>query len=89
MLTRMRQLALHPGLVPLNYLEQLQATEEEGDAPPAMRITPADRVRLQSQLAQIIEDCEVRRLIYPRLYADIPIPGMSDLLQHPFRSQDN
>lgn len=89
MLTRMRQLALHPGLVPSNYLEQLQAAEEDGDAPPAMRITPADRVRLQSQLAQLIEDCEVRRLICPRPHANFPIPGMSDLLQHSFGSQDN
>ena len=60
MLTRMRQIALHPGLVPSNYLEQLQVLEDDhSDTPPAIRVTPADKVRLQSQLAQIIEDSEV------------------------------
>ena len=55
----MRQLALHPGLVPANYLEQLQATEDQGDGqPPAIHITPGDRVRLQGLLAQMIEDSE-------------------------------
>lgn len=64
MLTRMRQLALHPGLIPANYLEQLQAEEDHGENPPAIHITPADKVRLQSQLSQIIEDSEVI-YIYP------------------------
>jgi SWI/SNF-related matrix-associated actin-dependent regulator of chromatin subfamily A3 len=59
MLTRMRQLALHPGLVPANYLEQLRAAEDHGNAqPPAIRITAEDRVRLQDVLAQMIEDSE-------------------------------
>jgi len=59
MLTRMRQLALHPGLLPANYLEQLRAAEDQGDAQlPAIRITSEDRVRLQSLLAQMIEDSE-------------------------------
>lgn len=59
MLTRMRQLALHPGLVPSNYLEQLRATEEHGDdQPPAIHINSADRAHLQLQLSQLIEDCE-------------------------------
>jgi SWI/SNF-related matrix-associated actin-dependent regulator of chromatin subfamily A3 len=59
MLTRMRQLALHPGLVPSNYLEELKAAEDQGDAqPPAIRTTPKDRIRLQGLLSQIIEDCE-------------------------------
>jgi SWI/SNF-related matrix-associated actin-dependent regulator of chromatin subfamily A3 len=59
MLTRMRQLALHPGLVPSNYLEQLKALDDQGDAhPPAIRVTPEDKIRLQGLLSQIIEDCE-------------------------------
>lgn len=58
MLTRMRQLALHPGLVPSNYLEQLKAADEHGDAKPIVHITPEDKVRLQALLSQIIEDCE-------------------------------
>jgi SWI/SNF-related matrix-associated actin-dependent regulator of chromatin subfamily A3 len=57
MLTRMRQLALHPGLIPSNYLEQLKAADDD-DQPAAVRITPADRIRLQGLLSQIIEDCE-------------------------------
>lgn len=73
MLTRMRQLALHPGLVPQNYLEQLQVEEEHGDNPPAIRITPADKVRLQSQLAQIIEDSEVISLCHLILSPELTI----------------
>jgi SWI/SNF-related matrix-associated actin-dependent regulator of chromatin subfamily A3 len=58
MLTRMRQIALHPGLVPANYLEELRAAEaSEGVSKPIV-ITPAERVRLQYVLAQAIEDCE-------------------------------
>lgn len=57
MLTRMRQLALHPGLIPSNYLEQLQITDEE-DAAPAIQITTHDKIRLQGLLAQAIEDSE-------------------------------
>ncbi|KAF7967470.1 hypothetical protein HWV62_34115 [Athelia sp. TMB] len=50
MLTRMRQIALHPGLVPSNYLEQLQALEDDhSNAPPAIRITPADKNLLQDR----------------------------------------
>jgi SWI/SNF-related matrix-associated actin-dependent regulator of chromatin subfamily A3 len=68
MLTRMRQLALHPGLVPANYLEQLRAAAASavaiatagprGDAAPPVQLTAADRARLQSLLAQAIEDNE-------------------------------
>jgi hypothetical protein len=62
MLTRMRQLVLHPGLIPANYLEQLQSTTTEppptSDAEPPVVITTSDRLRLQSLLAQAIEDNE-------------------------------
>jgi SWI/SNF-related matrix-associated actin-dependent regulator of chromatin subfamily A3 len=55
-LTRLRQLALHPGLVPANYMEQLLA---QGDAPAsAIKITPESKIRLQAILAQAIEDNE-------------------------------
>jgi len=58
MLTRMRQIALHPGLVPANYLEELRSAEaNEGVSKPIV-ITPADRMKLQYVLAQAIEDCE-------------------------------
>ncbi len=60
LLTRMRQLALHPGLLPTNYLEQLrsdnQAVEEDGPTP--VQITPQEKTRLQGLLSQAIEDCE-------------------------------
>jgi SWI/SNF-related matrix-associated actin-dependent regulator of chromatin subfamily A3 len=57
MLTRMRQLALHPGLVPSNYLEQLRNSEEDEDDV-AVLITPQDKSRLQELLARAIEDSE-------------------------------
>jgi SWI/SNF-related matrix-associated actin-dependent regulator of chromatin subfamily A3 len=80
MLTRMRQLALHPGLVPSNYLEQLKAADEQGDAQPAaIRITPTDKVRLQGLLSQIIEDCEECPICFSIL-ADPRITGCG----HPF-----
>ncbi|EGO00039.1 hypothetical protein SERLA73DRAFT_167889 [Serpula lacrymans var. lacrymans S7.3] len=56
MLTRLRQLALHPGLVPSDYLEQLRANEDAPHA--AIEITPAEKLRLQALLAQLIEDSE-------------------------------
>ena len=59
LLTRMRQLVLHPGLLPPNYLEQLRGGESaDDDAPAPVQITPQERSRLQSILAQGIEDCE-------------------------------
>jgi SWI/SNF-related matrix-associated actin-dependent regulator of chromatin subfamily A3 len=59
MLTRLRQLALHPGLLPTNYLEELKAAEEnsKGDKP-ALPVTPEQKLKLQDMLAQAIEDCE-------------------------------
>ena len=59
MLTRLRQLALHPGLVPADYLEQLRNAAEHDDASPAaVHITPQDKIRLQAILAKGIEDNE-------------------------------
>lgn len=90
MLTRMRQLALHPGLIPVDYLEQLQAEEDHGENPPAIRITPADKVRLQSQLTQIIEDSEVTTIrLTNLLLSSYHATGMSCLLWYPHRSEDN
>ena len=62
MLTRMRQLALHPGLVPADYLQQLRI-EEEGEEnvdrpPPPIRVAASDVPRLQGILAQLVEDYE-------------------------------
>lgn len=55
----MRQLALHPGLVPANYLEELRNADEDEDAPAKpVEITMQDKIRLQAVLAQAIEDNE-------------------------------
>ncbi|KAG1766956.1 SNF2 family N-terminal domain-containing protein [Suillus occidentalis] len=61
MLTRLRQVALHPGLLPPNYLEQLRATENndnEETARVALPVTQDQRRLLQSLLAKAIEDSE-------------------------------
>ncbi|KIP02391.1 hypothetical protein PHLGIDRAFT_297330 [Phlebiopsis gigantea 11061_1 CR5-6] len=59
MLTRLRQLALHPGLVPPSYLEQLKSAAESDDAPgPAIQLSKEDKLRLQGLLAQAVEDNE-------------------------------
>lgn len=56
----MRQLVLHTGLVPASYIEELRANDEIDDHAPekAIVITPADKLRLQTKLAQAIEECE-------------------------------
>ena len=58
MLTRMRQLALHPGLIPSNYLEDLRTDGIEDELPKQMVITPEEKVHLQGLLARGIEDFE-------------------------------
>lgn len=55
MLTRLRQIALHPGLIPANYLEQLQVNEEPSTQNP---VDPIALERLQDQLRKLIEDSE-------------------------------
>ena len=61
MLTRLRQVALHPGLLPPNYLEQLRADmdqPQEDGHPSGVQITHEDKIRLQAILAKGIEDNE-------------------------------
>ncbi|KAJ7446182.1 SNF2 family N-terminal domain-containing protein [Mycena galericulata] len=60
LLTRMRQLVLHTGLVPASYIEELRTNDGIEDRAPgkAVVITPADKLRLQAKLAQAIEECE-------------------------------
>lgn len=59
MLTRLRQIALHPGLAPTDYLDQLRATEDinstRGDV---IQITPELKVNLEKVILQAIEDNE-------------------------------
>jgi len=59
MLTRMRQIALHPGLVPARYLEDLIAQKtSEGPISKPIVLTPVDKARLRGLLSQAIEDSE-------------------------------
>ena len=59
MLTRLRQIALHPGLVPESFLTELRnGKTNDGQASQPVVVTPAERTRLQDVLAQAIEDSE-------------------------------
>jgi hypothetical protein len=57
MLTRLRQLALHPGLIPADYAEQLLKANEE-DGATVVQLTAQEKLHLQNVLAQAIEDNE-------------------------------
>ncbi|KAI9442268.1 SNF2 family N-terminal domain-containing protein [Lactarius indigo] len=57
MLTRLRQLALHPGLIPSDYVEQLRRTEEDNNDQ-TVQLTPEEKARVQRLLSQAIEDEE-------------------------------
>lgn len=57
MLTRLRQLALHPGLIPRDYVDQLQRKEEDNNES-MMPLTPEEKTRMQRLLLQAIEDDE-------------------------------
>ncbi|KAF4598505.1 hypothetical protein EYR38_006909 [Pleurotus pulmonarius] len=58
LLTRLRQLALHPNLIPRSFLEELRRSDLEDEDKPSIEVTPELRVRLQSVLAQAIDDNE-------------------------------
>jgi SWI/SNF-related matrix-associated actin-dependent regulator of chromatin subfamily A3 len=60
MLTRLRQLVLHPALIPRDYVEILCYAAQHGkdELTSVINTTAQDRVRLQSVLAQMIEDNE-------------------------------
>jgi SWI/SNF-related matrix-associated actin-dependent regulator of chromatin subfamily A3 len=76
MITRLRQIALHPALVPAAYLEQLRHASEQADAGHApTTLTPDDRVRLQRILAQAIEDSEECPVCFSPLGVDPRITG--------------
>lgn len=57
MLTRLRQLVLHPGLIPGDYVEQLRHKDEDQDDH-RIEVTPEEKAHLQSLLLQAIEDNE-------------------------------
>ncbi|KAG9120079.1 hypothetical protein FRC07_004585 [Ceratobasidium sp. 392] len=58
LLTRMRQIALHPGLVPADYLDKLRSDEAADHTPEVTAITPQEKARLQSILFHAEEDSE-------------------------------
>ncbi|KAG7446219.1 uncharacterized protein BT62DRAFT_103756 [Guyanagaster necrorhizus] len=62
MLTRMRQIALHPGLVPCGYLDQLRSFVDSddlgSDSVPQVQLKPKDKARLQRLVLQAIEDSQ-------------------------------
>jgi len=58
MLTRLRQLVLHPGLIPANYLERLGVLEDSDQLHRGVQVTSAERIRLQGMLFQAMEDSE-------------------------------
>lgn len=59
MLTRLRQIALHPGLVPGNYLDQLKASDDINSSHAgAVQITPELKTKLEGLILQAIEDSE-------------------------------
>ncbi|KAG8213634.1 snf2 family protein [Butyriboletus roseoflavus] len=59
MLTRLRQIVLHPGLVPANYLDQLRVNEDiNSTCGGVVQITPELKVKLESIILQAIEDNE-------------------------------
>ncbi|CAE6540591.1 unnamed protein product [Rhizoctonia solani] len=71
LLTRMRQIALHPGLVPYDYLQQLQSGEKYGgDNLPLPRnalISPEEKARLQNILFRAEEDSEECAICFDNL----------------------
>lgn len=61
MLTRMRQIVLHPGLIPRNYVETLRepdAAVEGEERVQQVVISAKEKARLQRHLAQAIEENE-------------------------------
>lgn len=59
MLTRLRQLVLHPGLIPRNYVETLRAGQIGGAAEPdvervaQVQVTAKDKVRAQRHVSGV------------------------------------
>lgn len=58
MLTRLRQLVLHPGLIPSDYVDQLRNMDQDEDDLVTVQVSPEVKARLQGLLLQAIEDNE-------------------------------
>jgi SWI/SNF-related matrix-associated actin-dependent regulator of chromatin subfamily A3 len=57
MLTRLRQLALHPSLIPENYINELKAEDGPTSQLPTV-LTQEEKYRLEEMVSKAIEDCE-------------------------------
>ncbi|KAM6502461.1 SNF2 family N-terminal domain containing protein, partial [Amanita muscaria] len=57
MLTRLRQLALHPGLIPENYIDELKAEDGQTAQLPTV-LTQEEKHHLEAMVSKAIEDCE-------------------------------
>ncbi|KDR75774.1 hypothetical protein GALMADRAFT_248461 [Galerina marginata CBS 339.88] len=77
MLTRLRQITLHPGLVPANYLETLRSADAGNEPSSKISITPEERIRLQELLAQAIEDSEECPICFGTLPNDARVTSCS------------
>lgn len=85
MLTRMRQMALHPGLVPANYIEQLRSADtSEDSAQPTINLTPADKLRLQQVLMEAIENSQECPICFGLLSNDARITSCSHMFCLPW-----
>ena len=59
MLTRLRQIVLHPGLIPTNYLDQLRVNDDVNSIHSGtVQITPELKAKLEGLILQAIEDNE-------------------------------
>lgn len=59
MLTRLRQIALHPGLIPPKYVEELKNKDMGGGGPkPVIKLTAQEKLKLRALLARLVEDSE-------------------------------
>ncbi|KZO90728.1 hypothetical protein CALVIDRAFT_568793 [Calocera viscosa TUFC12733] len=67
MLTRLRQLAIHPALVPPDYLESLRTAHTALKPRPARQLDPEEKDRLQTALARAVEDSEECPICYDDL----------------------
>lgn len=56
----MRQIALHPGLIPNNYVEDLRGANDaaEDPTPTQVQLTLEWKAKLQERLAQAVEECD-------------------------------
>jgi SWI/SNF-related matrix-associated actin-dependent regulator of chromatin subfamily A3 len=80
MLTRLRQLVLHPGLLPASYLDDLTAKEAANVGDPVQLAKPPNReetLKLQQVLLRAVEDSEECPICFEVLQDDAKITSCS------------